>query len=152
MRHLRATAEKRPLGRSQTHQAKQETTQAGAFLTWLSDRGRTIEHCRQADLDRLAHREAGRPAPSPDLPPLVHEDGPDARPHASAPGHHPGPGATAPAPPARHAPTGPQRRLLASAESRRCRIPPAPARLPACPTPTAEVPDDSSPADSQGSR
>ncbi|WP_327394030.1 hypothetical protein [Streptomyces phaeochromogenes] len=31
-RRLRATAEKGPLGRSQTHQAKQETTQAGAFL------------------------------------------------------------------------------------------------------------------------
>ncbi|MFB7796426.1 hypothetical protein ACFC0R_40965 [Streptomyces sp. NPDC056086] len=46
MRRLRATAAKRPLGR-----AKQETTQAGAFLTWLADRGRTIEHCRQADLD-----------------------------------------------------------------------------------------------------
>ncbi|MER6741785.1 hypothetical protein [Streptomyces halstedii] len=51
MRRLRAAAEKRPLGRSQTHQAKQETTQAGAFLVWLADRGRTIEHCRQADLD-----------------------------------------------------------------------------------------------------
>ncbi|WP_318199662.1 hypothetical protein [Streptomyces sp. SCL15-4] len=51
MRRLRATAEKGPLGRSQTHQAKQETTQAGAFLAWLADRGRTIEHCRQADLD-----------------------------------------------------------------------------------------------------
>ncbi|MEU1630446.1 hypothetical protein ABZ746_35175 [Streptomyces sp. NPDC020096] len=51
MRQLRATAEKGPLGRSQTHQAKQETTQAGAFLAWLADRGRTIEYCRQADLD-----------------------------------------------------------------------------------------------------
>ncbi|MEV6183304.1 hypothetical protein [Streptomyces sp. NPDC052015] len=51
MRRLRATAEKGPLGRSQTHQAKQETTQAGAFLTWLAGRGRTIEHCWQADLD-----------------------------------------------------------------------------------------------------
>ena len=51
MRRLRATAEKGQLGRSQTHQAKQETTQAGAFLTWLAGRGRTIEHCRQADLD-----------------------------------------------------------------------------------------------------
>ncbi|MFJ2567277.1 hypothetical protein ACIO02_30865 [Streptomyces sp. NPDC087568] len=51
LRRLRATAGKGPLGRSQTHQAKQETTQAGAFLTWLAGRGRTIEHCRQADLD-----------------------------------------------------------------------------------------------------
>ncbi|MGW3654273.1 hypothetical protein ACWD6R_00470 [Streptomyces sp. NPDC005151] len=86
MRRLRATAEKGPLGRSQTHQAKQETTQAGAFLGWLADRGRTIEHCRQADLDawhteKLATR---RPAqtflrwcmktgrmPSPTLPPQV---------------------------------------------------------------------------------
>ncbi|MFC8424155.1 hypothetical protein ACFUN7_25310 [Streptomyces sp. NPDC057236] len=48
---LRATAAKRPLGRSQTNHTKQETTQAGAFLTWLADRGRTVEHCRQADLD-----------------------------------------------------------------------------------------------------
>ncbi|WP_438319352.1 hypothetical protein ACSHWO_34755 [Streptomyces sp. HUAS TT3] len=37
-------------GRSQTHQAKQETTQAEALIIWLADRGRTIEHCRQADL------------------------------------------------------------------------------------------------------
>ncbi|GAB2462310.1 hypothetical protein [Streptomyces incanus] len=51
MRRLRAAAAKKPLGRSQTHQAKQETTQAGAFLAWLADRGRTVEHCRQADLD-----------------------------------------------------------------------------------------------------
>ncbi|MFD9575388.1 hypothetical protein ACFWBI_36915 [Streptomyces sp. NPDC059982] len=51
MRHLRRKAEKGPLGRSQTSQAKQEITQAGAFLAWLADRGRTIEHCQQADLD-----------------------------------------------------------------------------------------------------
>ncbi|MFD9442307.1 hypothetical protein ACFWBR_29975 [Streptomyces sp. NPDC060006] len=30
---------------------KQEVTQAGASLAWLADRGRTIEHCQQADLD-----------------------------------------------------------------------------------------------------
>ncbi|MFF9869546.1 hypothetical protein ACF1G0_29790 [Streptomyces sp. NPDC013953] len=35
----------------QTHRAKQETAQAGAFLTWLADRGRTLGHYRQADLD-----------------------------------------------------------------------------------------------------
>jgi hypothetical protein len=54
MRRPRATAAKRPLGRSHTHlakQEKQETAQAGAFLTWLAERGRTVEHCRQADLD-----------------------------------------------------------------------------------------------------
>lgn len=51
MRRLRSKAEKGPLGRSQTSQTKQEITQAGAFLTWLADRGRTIEHCQQADLD-----------------------------------------------------------------------------------------------------
>ncbi|MFC1230469.1 hypothetical protein ACIGW5_30835 [Streptomyces prasinus] len=51
MRRLRSKAEKEPLGRSQTSQAKQEITQAGAFLAWLADRGRTIEYCRQADLD-----------------------------------------------------------------------------------------------------
>ncbi|MEU0984814.1 hypothetical protein ABZ488_37085 [Streptomyces griseus] len=51
MRRLRSKAEKGPLGRSQTSQAKQEITQAGAFLAWLADRGRSIEHCRQADLD-----------------------------------------------------------------------------------------------------
>ncbi|MFF9206296.1 hypothetical protein ACF1AE_31735 [Streptomyces sp. NPDC014986] len=51
MRRLRSKAEKGPLGRSQTSQTKQEITQTGAFLTWLADRGRTIEHCQQADLD-----------------------------------------------------------------------------------------------------
>ncbi|GGQ93624.1 hypothetical protein GCM10010267_65480 [Streptomyces griseorubens] len=51
MRRLRSKAEQGPLGRSQTSQTKQEITQAGAFLTWLADRGRTIEHCQQADLD-----------------------------------------------------------------------------------------------------
>ncbi|MFD7496714.1 hypothetical protein ACFV8T_30810 [Streptomyces sp. NPDC059832] len=64
MRRLRTTAEKGPLGRSRTHQAKQEATQAGAFHIWLADRGRTIEHCRQADLDAW-HTEklaARRPA------------------------------------------------------------------------------------------
>ncbi|MGW6055414.1 hypothetical protein [Streptomyces sp. NPDC055189] len=43
-RRLRSKAERTPLGRSQTDQTKQEITQAGAFLTWLADRGRTIEH------------------------------------------------------------------------------------------------------------
>lgn len=51
LRALRSKAEKGPLGRSQTSQTKQEITQAGAFLTWLADRGRTIGHCQQADLD-----------------------------------------------------------------------------------------------------
>ncbi|WP_406016687.1 hypothetical protein OG520_39605 (plasmid) [Streptomyces sp. NBC_00984] len=51
MRRLRSKAEKGPLGRSQTSQTKQEITQASAFLTWLADRGRTVEHCQQADLD-----------------------------------------------------------------------------------------------------
>ncbi|WP_329374814.1 hypothetical protein [Streptomyces sp. NBC_01483] len=39
------------MGVRRHHQTKQETTQAGACLTWLAGRGRTIEHCRQADLD-----------------------------------------------------------------------------------------------------
>ncbi|MFI1652293.1 hypothetical protein ACH4XT_35920 [Streptomyces avidinii] len=51
MRRLRSKAEKTPVGRSQTNQTKQEITQAGALLTWLAGRGRTIEHCQQADLD-----------------------------------------------------------------------------------------------------
>ncbi|MFD3734457.1 hypothetical protein [Streptomyces sp. NPDC058632] len=51
MRRLRSKAEKGPLGRSQTSQAKQEITQAGAFLVWLADRGRALEHCQQADFD-----------------------------------------------------------------------------------------------------
>ncbi|MGW7642109.1 hypothetical protein [Streptomyces decoyicus] len=51
MRRLRSMAEKGPLGRSLTSQTKQEITQAGAFLTWLADRGHNIEHCQQADLD-----------------------------------------------------------------------------------------------------
>ncbi|WP_406203259.1 hypothetical protein [Streptomyces decoyicus] len=51
MRRLRSMAEKGPLGHSQTSQTKQEITQAGAFLTWLADRGHNIEHCQQADLD-----------------------------------------------------------------------------------------------------
>ncbi|MFF2411419.1 hypothetical protein [Streptomyces sp. NPDC058092] len=51
MRRLRAKAEKKPLGRSQISQVKQEITQAGAFLAWLADRSGTIDHCRQADLD-----------------------------------------------------------------------------------------------------
>ncbi|MEU1116070.1 MULTISPECIES: hypothetical protein [unclassified Streptomyces] len=51
MRHPRSKAEKGPLGRSPTNQTKQEITQAGAFLTWLADRGHTIERCQQADLD-----------------------------------------------------------------------------------------------------
>lgn len=51
MRRLRSKAEKGPLGRSQISQAKQEITQAGAFLAWLADRDRAIEHCQQADLD-----------------------------------------------------------------------------------------------------
>ncbi|MGW7198495.1 hypothetical protein [Streptomyces chryseus] len=51
MRRLRSKADKGPLGRSQISQAKQEITQAGAFLAWLAGRDRTIEHCQQADLD-----------------------------------------------------------------------------------------------------
>ncbi|MEU7967350.1 hypothetical protein AB0D09_28395 [Streptomyces sp. NPDC049097] len=51
MRRLRAKAEKAPLGRSQTNHTKQEVTQAGAFLTWLADRGRAIGQCQQADID-----------------------------------------------------------------------------------------------------
>ncbi|MFE2322784.1 hypothetical protein ACFXD5_02455 [Streptomyces sp. NPDC059385] len=51
MRRLRTKAEKGPLGRSQTNHTKQEVTQAGAFLTWLADRGRVMGQCQQADID-----------------------------------------------------------------------------------------------------
>jgi integrase len=51
VRRLRSKAEKGSLGRSQTSQAKQEITQADAFLASIADRGCTIEHCQQADLD-----------------------------------------------------------------------------------------------------
>ncbi|MET7381671.1 hypothetical protein ABZT08_23095 [Streptomyces sp. NPDC005526] len=50
-RRLRAAEEEGPLRRSRTHQAKQETSQASALPTRLADRGRTVEHCRPADLD-----------------------------------------------------------------------------------------------------
>ncbi|MFB6991098.1 tyrosine-type recombinase/integrase [Streptomyces sp. NPDC056304] len=80
--------------------------------------GRALSAGRQR---RLAHREARHPASCTDVPPLVHEGGPDAEPHPSAPGHHPEPGATPPVPPTRHAPTGHQRRLPPSAEPHRCR-------------------------------
>ncbi|MEV6028493.1 hypothetical protein [Streptomyces sp. NPDC052036] len=51
MRRLRTEAEKEALGRSQTNHAKQEVTQAGAFLVWLAGRGRAIGQCQQADID-----------------------------------------------------------------------------------------------------
>ncbi|WP_234534624.1 hypothetical protein [Streptomyces shenzhenensis] len=51
MRRLRSKAENGQLGCSQANQAKQEITQTRAFLTWLAVRGRTVEHCQQADLD-----------------------------------------------------------------------------------------------------
>lgn len=51
LRHLRAKASAGPLGRSPTHEAKQQITQAAAFLTWLTVRNRTLDQCRQADLD-----------------------------------------------------------------------------------------------------
>ncbi|MER5556525.1 hypothetical protein ABT001_33550 [Streptomyces sp. NPDC002793] len=38
MRRLRSKAEKGPLGRSQTSQAKQEITQAGVFLAWHTEK------------------------------------------------------------------------------------------------------------------
>jgi hypothetical protein len=64
MRRLRAKAERGRLGRSQTNQARQEVTQAGIFLTWLADRGRTIDRRLQADLDAW-HTE--KPATRPQL-------------------------------------------------------------------------------------
>lgn len=51
LRRLRAKAEAGPLGRSPTHEARQQITQGDAFLTWLAAHNRTLGQCRQADLD-----------------------------------------------------------------------------------------------------
>ena len=51
LRKLRAGADKGPLGKSPVHMARQQFTQAGSFLIWLTDRGVLLEGCRQIDLD-----------------------------------------------------------------------------------------------------
>ncbi|MFD9595537.1 hypothetical protein ACFWA9_22710 [Kitasatospora sp. NPDC059973] len=51
LRRLRAKAEAGPLGRSPTSEARQQITQADAFLTWLTGQNRTLDQCQQADLD-----------------------------------------------------------------------------------------------------
>ncbi|MEU6900316.1 hypothetical protein [Streptomyces virginiae] len=101
MRRLRSKAEKGPLGRSQTGQAKQEITQAGTFLSWLADRGRPLEHCQQADVDAWHTEKLATRRPAQTFLP-------DAPPHPATPSHQPGPSATAPAPPTRHSPADPQ--------------------------------------------
>ncbi|GAA2260673.1 hypothetical protein GCM10010430_50950 [Kitasatospora cystarginea] len=51
LRRLRAKPDAGPLGRSPTHEARQQITQADAFLTWLVARNRTLDQCQQDDLD-----------------------------------------------------------------------------------------------------
>jgi hypothetical protein len=50
-RKLRATAAKRPLGPGAVSSARARLIQAAAFLTWLTERDRTIGECTQTDLD-----------------------------------------------------------------------------------------------------
>ncbi|MFB7665329.1 hypothetical protein ACFC1R_15475 [Kitasatospora sp. NPDC056138] len=66
LRRLRAKAEAGPLGRSPTHEARQQIPQGDAFLTWLAARNRTLDQCRQADLeawhaDNYATRRPAQP-------------------------------------------------------------------------------------------
>ncbi|MFF3734624.1 hypothetical protein ACFYXM_31120 [Streptomyces sp. NPDC002476] len=51
LRKLRAKAAKSPLGTSTTQESRQQITQAGAFLVWLSARHVTLDSCTQTDLD-----------------------------------------------------------------------------------------------------
>ncbi|MFD3471739.1 hypothetical protein ACFWWM_36465 [Streptomyces sp. NPDC058682] len=115
MRRLRAKAEKGPLGRSQSkpHQAG---SHPGRRLPRVARRPRTGDRAVSAGRHRrLAHRVRGNPPSDPVVSAVVHEERPDAPPHAAARGHHSGFGTAAPAPPARDPPPGPQRRLLAPA-------------------------------------
>lgn len=51
LRKLRAKAAKAPLGISPTKMARQQQTQALAFLIWINRRGTALNHTRQTDLD-----------------------------------------------------------------------------------------------------
>lgn len=64
MRRLREHARKQQLGDSQTRRAKEEITQAGAFLIHLASEERHVRECRQSDLDawHTHHTATRRPA------------------------------------------------------------------------------------------
>ncbi|MGW7754480.1 hypothetical protein ACWGK6_23610 [Streptomyces violaceusniger] len=62
LRRLRSKADKAPLGPSQTRYARCQINDAIAFLSWLSDRGRTPAQCRQADLDAWHTETSNRAA------------------------------------------------------------------------------------------
>lgn len=51
LRKLRAKANKAPLGDSPAREAREQQTQALAFLAWLTHRGTALNRTRQADLD-----------------------------------------------------------------------------------------------------
>ena len=51
MRRLRHRAQARPRHRTRTAAARNSVSAATRFLTWLSRRGTTLRHCRQADID-----------------------------------------------------------------------------------------------------
>lgn len=51
LRRLRAKADAGSLGRFPISEARQQIAQADAFLAWLPARNRTLDQCRQADLD-----------------------------------------------------------------------------------------------------
>ncbi|WP_330334537.1 hypothetical protein OHS33_35470 [Streptomyces sp. NBC_00536] len=65
-RKLRAKADAGPLSVSTVSEHRQQTTQADAFLTWLTHRGSTLATATQADLDawhaeNYATRRAAQP-------------------------------------------------------------------------------------------
>ncbi len=70
LRRLRAKSGAGPLGRSPTHEVRQ-TTPADAFLTRLAARVRTLDQCRQADLDAW-HADKYATGACPVAPALVH--------------------------------------------------------------------------------
>lgn len=51
MRRLRHRAQARPRHRTRTAAARNSVSAATRFLAWLSRRGTTLRHCRQADID-----------------------------------------------------------------------------------------------------
>ncbi|MCZ0982355.1 hypothetical protein O1L60_35135 [Streptomyces diastatochromogenes] len=66
LRKLRAKVDIGPLSVSTVSEHRQQTTQAGAFLTWLTQRGSTLAATSQADLDawhaeNYATRRAAQP-------------------------------------------------------------------------------------------
>ena len=65
-------------------------TQAGAFLAWLAGRGRTIEHCQQADLDAWHTEKLATRRPAQTFLRWCMKTGRMSR-LTLPPGHHPGP-------------------------------------------------------------